>query len=90
MTDTKHVVGERIITARRTVCALMGAGLHGLNGVNPSVSAHCIRIYVLPRLLYGLDVIRLTRSDLKNLEAYYLKLLKQIQHQGLLLTQLRN
>jgi hypothetical protein len=80
MTDTKHVVGERIITARRTVYALMGAGLHGLNGVNPSVSAHLIRIYVLPRLLYGLDVIRLTRSDLKNLERYYLKLLKPIQH----------
>ena len=80
MTDTKYVVRERIITARRTVYALMGAGLHGLNGVNPSVSAHLIRIYVLPRLLYGLDVIRLTRSDLKNLERYYLKLLKPIQH----------
>lgn len=58
----------------------MGAGLYGRNGVNHSVSAHIIAICVLPRLLYGLDVIRLTPSDLKNLETYYIKLLKQIQH----------
>lgn len=79
-TGTKKVVGERIVTARKTVYALMGAGLHGLNGVNPSVSSHLIKIYVLPRLIYGLDVIKLTATDLKNLDAYYLKLLKQIQH----------
>ena len=70
MTGTQHVVAERIITARRTVYALMGAGLHVINGVKPSVSAHLVRIYILPRLLYGLDVIRLTPSDLKNLETY--------------------
>ena len=29
---------ERIKMARCTVYALMGAGLHGLNGVNPEVS----------------------------------------------------
>ena len=79
-TGNKEVAGERIITARRTVYALMGAGFHGLNGINPTVSAHLIRIYVLPRLLYGLDVINLSTSDIKNLDSFYLKLLKQIQH----------
>lgn len=32
------LIEERIKTARCTVYALMGAGLHGLNGVNPEVS----------------------------------------------------
>ncbi|XP_071170832.1 uncharacterized protein [Mytilus edulis] len=79
-TGTKLVVKKRIITARRTVYALMGAGLHGLNGVNPKAAIHLIQTYVLPRLLYGLDVITLTTEDMKNLSTYFRKLLRQIQH----------
>lgn len=65
-TGTKMVVKKRIVTARRTVYSLMGAGLHGLNGVNPYVTIHMIQIYVIPRLLYGLDVIKLTNEDIKK------------------------
>jgi hypothetical protein len=52
----KEVIHSRIQTARRTVYALMGAGLHGLNDLNPKASVHLIKCYVLPRLLYGLEV----------------------------------
>jgi hypothetical protein len=76
----KLVVPDRIQTARKTVYALMGAGLHGMNGINPMVSIHMIKCFVLPRLLYGLDVIRLTKTDIKNLSTYFVQLLKQIQH----------
>ncbi|VDI12486.1 Hypothetical predicted protein [Mytilus galloprovincialis] len=79
-TGTKLVVKKRIITARRTVYALMGAGLHGLNGVNPKAAIHLIQTYVLPRLLYGLDVITLTTEDIENLSTYFRELLRQIQH----------
>jgi hypothetical protein len=58
----------------------MGAGLHGLNGVNPYVAIHMIQIYVIPRLLCGLDVIKLTNEDINNLSLYQRKLLKQIQN----------
>jgi hypothetical protein len=34
-TGTKEVVADRIQIVRRTVYALMGAGLHGLSGLNP-------------------------------------------------------
>ncbi|CAC5378654.1 unnamed protein product [Mytilus coruscus] len=54
----------------------MGAGLHGLNGVNPKAAIHLIQT----RLLYGLDVITLTTKDIKNLSTYFRKLLRQIQH----------
>lgn len=77
---TKETVQTRIITARRTVFALMGAGLHGLNGVNPKASIHLIKTYVVPRLLYGLEILSLSIEDIRNLENYYKKLLRQIQH----------
>lgn len=76
----KDVVSDRIQTARKTVFALMGAGLHGLNGINPSAAVHLVNCYVVPRLLYGLDVIRITKTDIQKLSSYYIRLLKQIQH----------
>jgi hypothetical protein len=55
--------------------ALMSAGLHGLSGLNPRASIHLINCYVIPRFLYGLDVIQLTASDVKNLNVYFNKLI---------------
>ena len=79
-TGTKEIDVDRIQIARRTVYALIGAGLHGFSGLNPRVSIHLINCYVIPRLLYGLDVIQLSASDVKNLNVYFNKLIKQIQH----------
>jgi hypothetical protein len=62
----KQVLPDRIQTARKTVYTLMGAGLYGMNGINPMVSIHMIKCFVLPRLLYGLDVIKLTKTDIKK------------------------
>ena len=41
--------------------------------INPMVSIHMIKCFVLPRLLYGLDVIRLTKTDIKNLSTYFVQ-----------------
>ncbi|VDI04539.1 Hypothetical predicted protein [Mytilus galloprovincialis] len=78
--DSSTVVQERISTARRATYAMMGAGLHGINGLNPCVSLHLIRIYIIPRLTYGLEAIRLAAKDLTTINQYYKRLLKQIQH----------
>jgi hypothetical protein len=74
---SKETVENRVITARKTVFALMGAGLHGLNGVNPKVSIHLVQTYVTPRLLYGLEILSLTLGDIRNLELYFKKLLRE-------------
>lgn len=76
----KEVVPDRIQTARKTVYALMGAGLYGLNGINPMISIHMIKCFVIPRLLYGIDVVRLSKGDTDKISNYFIKLLKQIQH----------
>jgi hypothetical protein len=67
--NRKELVQTRITTAR-TVFALMGAGLHGLNGVNPKVAIHLIQIYVMPRLLYGLEITTLRHNEIQKLESY--------------------
>jgi hypothetical protein len=58
----------------------MGAGLHGLNGLNPATSMHLISIFILPRLLYGLECLVISSQDIKPLEIYFRGLLQRIQH----------
>ena len=68
--NRKEIVQTLITTARRTVFALMGAGLHGLNGMNPKVAIHLIQIYLMPRLLYGLEITTLRQNEIQKLEIY--------------------
>ena len=73
------VVSERIKLARRTSYALMGAGLHGYNGINPIVSIQLWNIYVRPRLIYGLESVVLQQKDIERLTLYYKTVLKNLQ-----------
>ena len=70
---------DRISLARRTSYLLMNTGLHGTNGLNPETSYVIYKCYVLPRMLYGLEVIHLTKTQLSQLERYHLRTLRQIQ-----------
>ena len=62
------------------VFALMGAGLHGLNGVNPEVSISMWQTYARSRLMYGFESVYLSKSDTSKLELYQRKVLRQILH----------
>jgi hypothetical protein len=70
---------EKIQLARRTVYALMGAGLHVKNGASPAASVKVVEAYVLPRLIYGLEATVLRPRELGPLCSYYKDLLCQIQ-----------
>ena len=73
-------VKDRIKSSRRATYSLMGAGLHGLNGIGPKVSLHMIELYIIPILTYGLEALLLSDSDYTLLEKYYRNLLRQVQH----------
>jgi hypothetical protein len=60
--------------------AMMGAGLHGLNGLNPAVSNKLLDTYIVPWLLYGLEAMSITEVDVQKLETAYRTMLRQIQH----------
>jgi hypothetical protein len=64
---------------RTTAYSLMGAGLHGTNGVNPTVSYKIWNIFVLPRALYGLESLHITKKDKELVRNQEKKILKQLQ-----------
>ena len=82
LTDSNKstIVSERIKLARRTSYALMGAGLHGYNGVNPKVGIKLWNMYVCPRLLFGLESVVLKKKDYTSLNLYHKSVLKNIQN----------
>ena len=56
----------------------MNTGLHGANGLSPETSYVIYRAYVLPRLLYGLEVLNLTQGQLDQLSRYHIQTLRNI------------
>ena len=71
-------VGENIKKARRSIYGLMAAGLHGENGLDPETSVQLINTYVLPVLVYGLEVALPNKTLTDKLERVYRKFLKQV------------
>jgi hypothetical protein len=74
------LVSERIKLARRTSYALMGAYLHGYNGVNPKVGIKLWNMYVSTRLLFGLESVVLKTKDYTSMNLYHKSVLKNIQN----------
>ena len=56
----------------------MSAGFHGNNGLDPSTCIHIMKTYVIPTLLYGLEVINQDRKNLEKLERFHKRMVKQI------------
>lgn len=71
-------IQNNIEKARRTTYSLMASGLHGTNGLDPETSIHLLNIYVLPILLYGLEIVSLNKTQILQLERFNKKLLKQV------------
>ena len=55
----------------------MGAGFHGGNGSDAAQNGHIWSIFVIPRLLYGLDVQLLKKKDIENSDRFQRQCLKQ-------------
>ena len=73
--DTKMTVNveEKISLARKTAYALMGACLHSENGLTKPLCAYLWQTNVIPRLVYGLEVQKITKTDLECLEKFQRK-----------------
>jgi hypothetical protein len=72
-------IQDKLKSARRTVYGLIGTGLHGVNGLDPQTGIRIYNLYVLPKLLYGLDVIDTNKTQRKKLEHFHLAMLRAIQ-----------
>ena len=74
----ESAVAENVKKARRTMYSLMSAGLHGENGLDPETSLHLYQIYVLPVLLYGMEVVLPPPKFVEVLEKFSKHNLKHI------------
>ena len=59
--------------------SMMGAGVYGGSGLNPIVSSHLWKIYMVPRVLYGLEILPLTLADITALERLQREMLRKLQ-----------
>ena len=72
-------ISERISVARRTLYALIKTGVHGSSGSNPRISYRIYQAYVIPRLLYSLDVISLSDTHINQVQRFHISTLRRIQ-----------
>ena len=49
-------VEGKVTLGHRTAYSLMGAGFHSVNGLKTSQNSHNWKTFVLPRIVYGLEV----------------------------------
>ena len=71
-------VSENIKKSRRCVYSLMGAGMHGLNGLHHKISVKLWVTYTLPQLVCGLELYRIGVGNLKRLEICQNRILRKI------------
>ena len=64
--------------ARRSAYALFGSGFHGENGLDPETTIHLYKTYIIPVLLYGMELIIPKVRNLEILERFQKKMLKQL------------
>ena len=72
-------IDERLSLARRTLYALINTGVHGSNGLSPKVSLKIYQCYVIPRLLFGLEVLPLNKGQLNILSKFHLDNIRKFQ-----------
>ena len=77
--ETSINITERISTARKTLYALIKTGVHGTNGLNPRISYKIYQVYVIPRLLYSLEVLPLTDTQIGQLHRFHISTLRRLQ-----------
>ena len=71
-------IEENIRKGRRTLYSLMSSGLHGENGLDVETSVHLLKVYVIPVLLYGLEIYLPSEVTLRPMELMFKKTLKHI------------
>ena len=73
-------VEDRVQSGRRAAYSLMNAGFHSLNGAGPQVSLLQYNTYVVPTMLYGLEALVLSESEVEVVDAFHRKSLRYMLH----------
>ena len=71
-------VNKNIGKARTALYSLLGAGLHGVNGLDPVTSINIYKVYIFPILLYGLEITLPSQKYVTMLEKFQKDTIKNI------------
>ncbi|CAC5384017.1 unnamed protein product [Mytilus coruscus] len=74
----KATIDENLKKARRTLYSLMGVGLYGENGLDPQTSMSIMNTYIIPIMLYGLEIVIPRGRCLETLNIQLKQFLKQL------------
>ena len=58
---------------------MINTGVHGANGLNPEISFKIYQCYVVPRLLFGLEVLPITATQMSILSRFHISNLWRFQ-----------
>lgn len=78
--NNKINLDERLKMGRQTIYALLGSGLHARTGMPHAVLIQIWNTYVVPIFLYGLEVQKPTKTNIKKLEHLQRKVCRQFQY----------
>ena len=71
-------IDNNITKARGAAYSVLGAGFHGVSGLNPVTTTHVWQVYVLPVLTYGLELFNIPERLITKLETFQNKIVKQL------------
>lgn len=77
---TVDTVRESLKKGRGAHYSMMGTGFHGYNGIHLEAMLKIWNMYIVPRMLYGLEALLIKDADIGRLENYQRVILRQIQH----------
>ena len=55
---------------------MLGAGLHLRKGFSPLISHNLWKVYAVPKILYGLEVMPIKKKEMEQMEIMQMKLLR--------------
>jgi hypothetical protein len=58
---------------------MLGAGLHLRKCFSPLISHNLWKVYAVPKVLYGLEVMPIKKKEMEQMEIMQSKLLRQLQ-----------
>lgn len=73
-------MSKRIQGARGAILSLLKTGFHGYSGSGPEVAIFQYNLYIIPIMMYGLEVLTLSRSEIDTISQYHRECLRYIMH----------
>jgi endonuclease/exonuclease/phosphatase family metal-dependent hydrolase len=71
-------VAKNVTNARKALYSMMGTGMHGTNGLPPATNVYLMNIYIMPILLYGLEILLPSEKEMDTATKFHESSLRQL------------